>query len=183
MKKILLLFAILIIGCGKDDNTTPPRVDAVEEPVVVDPNWDNDAIYSKTNPKQLNSYWTAFKASAALYGHDLSHITDVEFISESIGGGTAGIAVGSCEDNVRVRVDESIFIHLSLAERIFLMYHELGHDVFNASHAGGGLMAPQIRNLDDNYNLFQTEVSDFFTGVDYIEWTDEECEIIRGFDN
>ena len=29
------------------------------------------------------------------------------------------------------------------------------------------------------YKLFQTEVKDFFTGEDYIEWTDEECEYIR----
>ena len=50
------------------------------------------------------------------------------------------------------------------------MYHELGHDVFNASHDGGGLMAPNVRSLE--YKLFQTEVEDFFTGEDYIEWTE-----------
>ena len=40
-------------------------------------------------------------------------------------------------------------------------------------------MAPNIRSLE--YDLFQTEVKDFFTKVDFIEWTDEECELIRGF--
>jgi len=57
------------------------------------------------------------------------------------------------------------------------MYHELGHDVFNAFHDGGGLMAPNVRSLE--YKLFQTEVEDFFTGEDYIQWTEEECKIIR----
>ena len=64
-----------------------------------------------------------------------------------------------------------------MGEQLFLMYHEFGHDVFNASHDGGGLMAPNVRSVE--YTLFQKEVEDFFTGVDFIEWTDEECEYIR----
>ena len=56
------------------------------------------------------------------------------------------------------------------------MYHEFGHDVFNASHDGGGLMAPNVRSVE--YTLFQRE-GRFFYRCDYIEWTDEECEIIE----
>ena len=54
------------------------------------PDYDNDPIYSKANPKNLPTYWDIFVESAALYGVDLSDITDVEFISEDLSGGTAG---------------------------------------------------------------------------------------------
>jgi hypothetical protein len=148
------------------------------EPIAITPDYDNDSIYSTAKPKILNSYWTAFVKSAALYDVDLSSIEDVTFISEDLGGSTAGIANGSCEEYVLISVDETLFRNLTRGEQIFLMYHELGHDVFNASHDGGGLMAPNVRSLD--YDLFQTEVKDFFTKVDFIEWTDEECDYIRG---
>ena len=94
------------------------------------------------------------------------------FVSQDLVGNT-GIANGSCQDKVLILVDETVFRNLTTGEQIFLMYHELGHDVFNASHDGGGLMAPNVRSLE--YDLFQTEVKDFFTGTDFIEWTDEEC--------
>ena len=100
------------------------------------------------------------------------------FVSEAdLAGGTAARALGSCHDYVKIQVDETVFRNLTMGEQLFLMYHEFGHDVFNASHDGGGLMAPNVRSVE--YTLFQREVEDFFTGVDYIEWTDEECEIIR----
>ena len=57
------------------------------------PDYDNDPIYSKANPKNLPTYWDIFVESAALYGVDLSDITDVEFISEDLSGNTAGSAL------------------------------------------------------------------------------------------
>ena len=182
MKKVLC-FLIIFISCskneGEESNITQSIPPEQVEPITIPPDFDNDSIYSKARPKILNSYWTAFVKSAALYDVDLSNIEDVTFISEDLGGSTAGIANGSCEEFVLISVDETLFRNLTIGEQIFLMYHELGHDVFNASHDGGGLMAPNIRSLE--YDLFQTEVKDFFTKVDFIEWTDEECELIRGF--
>ncbi len=180
MKKCYLIFLLLLFACSADPVDSEVPVDAVEpDPVeVVVPDYDNDPIYSKGRPNLLNSYWDVFKESAALYDIDLSHIEDVQFISTDLPDNVAGRANGSCEDYVRILIDETTFRNLDTGEQIFLMYHELGHDVFNASHDGGGLMAPNIRSIE--YNLFQTEVSDFFTKVDFIEWTDEECEIIRG---
>jgi hypothetical protein len=181
MKKILF-FLIIFINCSKEkveDSNQSESISPVErEPIAIIPDYDNDSIYSTAKPKILNSYWTAFVKSAALYDVDLSNIEDVTFISEDLGGSTAGIANGSCEEYVLISVDETLFRNLTRGEQIFLMYHELGHDVFNASHDGGGLMAPNVRSLD--YDLFQTEVKDFFTKVDFIEWTDEECDYIRG---
>jgi hypothetical protein len=181
MKKILF-FLMIFISCSKEgdeDSSQSESISPVEiETIAITPDFDNDSIYSAARPKILNSYWTAFVKSAALYDVDLSNIEDVTFISEDLGGSTAGIANGSCEEYVLISVDETLFRNLTPGEQIFLMYHELGHDVFNASHDGGGLMAPNIRSLE--YDLFQTEVKDFFTKVDFIEWTDEECEFIRG---
>ncbi len=181
MKKVLC-FLMIFISCskneGEESNITQSIPPEEVEPITIPPDFDNDSIYSTARPKILNSYWTAFVKSAALYDVDLSNIEDVTFISEDLGGSTAGIANGSCEEFVLISVDETLFRNLTTGEQIFLMYHELGHDVFNASHDGGGLMAPNIRSLE--YDLFQTEVKDFFTKVDFIEWTDEECEFIRG---
>ena len=181
MKKVLC-FLMIFISCSKNEGeesniTQSIPLEEVEQ-ITIPPDFDNDSIYSTARPKILNSYWTAFVKSAALYDVDLSNIEDVTFISEDLGGSTAGIANGSCEEFVLISVDETLFRNLTTGEQIFLMYHELGHDVFNASHDGGGLMAPNIRSLE--YDLFQTEVKDFFTKVDFIEWTDEECEFIRG---
>jgi hypothetical protein len=181
MKKILF-FLIIFVNCSKEEveeSNQSKAIPPVEiEPIAITPDYDNDSIYSTAKPKILNSYWTAFVKSAALYDVDLSSIEDVTFISEDLGGSTAGIANGSCEEYVLISVDETLFRNLTRGEQIFLMYHELGHDVFNASHDGGGLMAPNVRSLD--YDLFQTEVKDFFTKIDFIEWTDEECDYIRG---
>ena len=47
----------------------------------------------------------------------------------------------------------------------------------NSTQIKKGLMAPNVRSIE--YTLFQKEVEDFFTGVDYVQWTDEECEFIR----
>ena len=181
MKKVLC-FLMIFISCSKNESEETAIVQSIplaeEVPITIPPDFDNDSIYSATKPKILKSYWTAFVKSAALYDVDLSNIEDVTFISEDLGGSTAGIANGSCEEYVLISVDETLFRNLTIGEQIFLMYHELGHDVFNASHDGGGLMAPNIRSLE--YDLFQTEVKDFFTKVDFVEWTDEECEFIRG---
>ncbi len=181
IKKILFIL-IFVFSCNTEDEgdfQTQENTNTITESIIkeITPDFNNDSIYSKVNPLALSSYWKAFVKSAALYEVDLSNIEDVTFISEDLGGSTAGVANGSCEDYVLISVDETVFRNLTQGEQIFLMYHELGHDVFNASHEGGGLMAPNVRSLE--YKLFQTEVEDFFTGKDYIEWTDEECEIIR----
>lgn len=168
---------LLLIGCSKETIIPEPQVPDVIEPETIVLDFDNDTIYKKIRPKLLDSYWTAFKESASLYDIDLSHIDEVTFVSENLLGNIAGTAKGSCQPYVRISVDETTFRNLSVGEQVFLMYHELGHDVFDASHDGGGLMSPNIRSLE--YKLFQTEVKDFFTKEDYIEWTEEECEYIR----
>ena len=185
IKKILFIL-IFVFSCNTEDEgdfQTQENTNTITESITkeITPDFNNDSIYSKVNPLALSSYWKAFVKSAALYEVDLSNIEDVTFISEDLGGSTAGVANGSCEDYVLISVDETVFRNLTQGEQIFLMYHELGHDVFNASHEGGGLMAPNVRSLE--YKLFQTEVEDFFTGKDYIKWTDEECEIIRNLTN
>ncbi|MBA22815.1 MAG: hypothetical protein CMP52_05700 [Flavobacteriales bacterium] len=179
MKKYYMILLVLLSACSADPVEPEVPVEEIVEPEVVVIDYDSDPIYSKGRPNLLNSYWNIFKESAALYDIDLSYIEEVNFVSTDLPGNVAGRADGSCEDYVRILIDETTFRNLETGEQIFLMYHELGHDVFNASHDGGGLMAPNIRSIE--YTLFQTEVRDFFTKVDFVEWTDEECEIIRGF--
>ena len=172
----LLIVSLLFVQCSGAGDDDEAKGYIQEESII--PDYDNDPIYIQANPKNLPTYWDIFVQSAAMYGVDISNITDVEFVSEAdLAGGTAARALGSCHDYVKIQVDETVFRNLTMGEQLFLMYHEFGHDVFNASHDGGGLMAPNVRTVE--YTLFQKEVEDFFTGVDFIEWTDEECEYIR----
>mgnify|MGYP001412029064 FL=1 len=172
----LLIVSLLFVQCSGASDDDEAKGYIQEESII--PDYDNDPIYIQANPKNLPTYWDIFVQSAAMYGVDISNITDVEFVSEAdLAGGTAARALGSCHDYVKIQVDETVFRNLTMGEQLFLMYHEFGHDVFNASHDGGGLMAPNVRSVE--YTLFQKEVEDFFTGVDFIEWTDEECEYIR----
>tara|TARA_X000000368_G_scaffold131504_1_gene103285 strand:+ start:41 stop:628 length:588 start_codon:yes stop_codon:yes gene_type:complete len=187
MKKfIVFCVSVIIFACSKGSDsdletqnivtpTTPPVV--VPPPAPPEPDFDNDSIYSSTSYNDLYTYWTAFQKTASLFDVDLSYIEDVVIQSGTRNGTTMASAEGSCHDYIYIVVDETRFRNAETAERIFTMYHEFGHDIFNASHDGGGLMAPNVRELD--YKLFQTEVSDFFNKVDFVEWTDEECEQIR----
>ncbi len=153
MKKYYLILLVLLSACSADPvEPEVPVVEVTDEPEVVVPDYDNDPIYSRGRPNVLSSYWNIFKESAALYDIDLSHIEDVTFVSTDLPDNVAGRANGSCEDYVRILIDETTFRNLETGEQIFLMYHELGHDVFNASHDGGGLMAPNIRSIE--YTLF-----------------------------
>ena len=93
----IFLFLVLFIQCsgGSDDNDLKGYLQ--EESII--PDYDNDPIYSKANARNLPSFWDIFVESAALYGKDLSNITDIEFVSEAdLAGGTAARALGSCHD-------------------------------------------------------------------------------------
>ena len=75
-----------------------------------------------------------------------------EFISEDLSGGTAGRAIGSCHDYVKIQVDETIFRNLTTGEQIFLMYHELGHQVMNYS-----IMTPTEVGLSNASSYYKTD--------------------------
>ena len=112
IKVISILFiTFTFLGCSKGGGDDEVKGYLQEESNI--PDYDNDPIYSKANPKNLPTYWDIFVESAALYGVDLSNITDVEFISEDLSGGTAGRAIGSCHDYVKIQVDETIFRNLT----------------------------------------------------------------------
>ncbi|MDA7994237.1 MAG: hypothetical protein MPJ25_14515 [Pirellulales bacterium] len=170
-----IFLSYLMVRCSKPEETTPTGM--IDPNLVIDP-YEADPIYGLTSPNVLPSYWTAFKQTAESYGVNLDHIENVNFISGDINGSTAALALGSCHPDVLVKVDETIFRNLTRGEQIFLMYHEFGHDVFDLSHESGGLMSPHIRSIE--YTLFEREVSDMFNKIDWIPWTEEQCNQIRG---
>ena len=87
---------MIFISCSKEGDEESNQSESISpveiETIPITPDFDNDSIYSAAKPKILNSYWTAFVKSAALYDVDLSNIEDVTFISEDLGGSTAGRA-------------------------------------------------------------------------------------------
>ena len=126
MKKTIIIL-IVILGCSKSDQEVAVENQTISSPepaqVEVTPDFENDSIYKEIKPKILMSYWNAFVKSASVYDVDLSHIEDITFSSQDLGGSTAGIANGSCEEQVLIFVDETIFRNLTTGEQIFLMYH------------------------------------------------------------
>ena len=59
--------------------------------------------------------------------------------------GVAGIAIGMHNnDAVIVRIDPMVWIRLSEAQRSWLVWHELAHDLHNSLHGSSFLMARQI---------------------------------------
>ncbi len=51
---------------------------------------------------------------------------------------TNAVALGSCNDNlVQIHISRSHWAGLQPSERLWLMYHELGHDIHNIQHSTG----------------------------------------------
>ena len=70
---IIVFLNFTLISCSKSEEEEKPLGYLQEESNI--PDYDNDPIYSKANPKNLPTYWDIFVESAALYGVDLSDIT------------------------------------------------------------------------------------------------------------
>ena len=62
---------MIFISCSKEGDEESNQSESISpveiETIAITPDFDNDSIYSAAKPKILNSYWTAFVKSAALY--------------------------------------------------------------------------------------------------------------------
>lgn len=119
------------------------------------------------NPFDLDSYVHAFVKDAYRHNIDLSYVLDKKIIIDfhQLEGQTIARAYGINRDSyVNIEVDPENWHNADPVRRVYIMWHELGHDVLNFEHYTGGSMmepeAPISITLSDLYldksELFQT---------------------------
>ena len=114
-----------------------------------------DCYYNRIqNGNDLRGMLDAFVEDAAQYDIDLSYVyrypisltirNDVMYNGYHYGA----LAYGRCDDErVEIAFERTTWDYLSNMDKLRVMYHELGHDIFNLDHSDHG---PAIMNYSGN---------------------------------
>jgi len=192
MKRFILssLFISLIVtACSKDAET--PTVEIVDEfeQIYSCVSYDDLLDPKNTNQDDLMQYWTKFveDVKCSRGGPDYSERNpslNIFFEYRSAAQISAGVTPdhiaystfsGYCNDNrVNVGVLYNEWTEKNLLQRLWIMYHEFGHDVYKYEHSTNpaDIMYPSSTRSDINVNDF-IEAKDrmfkrSFTGIKYI---------------
>jgi len=192
MKRFILssLFISLIVtACSKDPET--PTVEIVDEfeQIYSCVSYDDLLDPKNTNQDDLMQYWTKFveDVKCSRGGPDYSERNpslNIFFEYRSAAQISAGVTPdhiaystfsGYCNDNrVNVGVLYNEWTEKNLLQRLWIMYHEFGHDVYKYEHSTNpaDIMYPSSTRSDINVNDF-IEAKDrlfkrSFTGIKYI---------------
>ena len=192
MKRFILssLFISLIVtACSKDAET--PTVEIVDEfeQIYSCVSYDDLLDPKNTNQDDLMQYWTKFveDVKCSRGGPDYSERNpslNIFFEYRSAAQISAGVTPdhiaystfsGYCNDNrVNVGVLYNEWTEKNLLQRLWIMYHEFGHDVYKYEHSTNpaDIMYPSSTRRDINVNDF-IEAKDrlfkrSFTGIKYI---------------
>ena len=128
--KSIVLF-LLMSACSKENSDAGEEVDLLGS---------RDKIISKIKSDDYDSYLTAFVDEAALYEIDLNYVFDGDitfYEDESPVEGWACWAWGRDRDEVlHVGINPEMFYDQTVTDygRMWLIYHEFGHDIFNYRH-------------------------------------------------
>ena len=86
-----------------------------------------------------NYYKSLVVIASSLYEIDMSSFTDkVNFTFSSLEQGVIAVASGmnnNCEANIIIDIEQ--WNKSTYFEKLFIMMHELGHDLFNLKHSDG----------------------------------------------
>ena len=192
MKRFILssLFISLIVtACSKDAET--PTVEIIDEfeQIYSCVSYDDLLDPKNTNQDDLMQYWTKFveDVKCSRGGPDYSERNpslNIFFEYRSAAQISAGVTPdhiaystfsGYCNDNrVNVGVLYNEWTEKNLLQRLWIMYHEFGHDVYKYEHSTNpaDIMYPSSTRSDINVNDF-IEAKDrmfkrSFTGIKYI---------------
>lgn len=161
---ILLSFLIflLINNCSKEEINS-------EETLIESRN----RIISQIEYNDYQSYLTAFVDESALYGIDIKYVYDGEvtfYEGDSPVDGWACWAWGRDRDEVlHIGINPEMFYDETVTDhgRMWLMYHEFGHDIFNYRHTdppaenNGDMMNPASKR-DSNKDEFMIVAEKMF---------------------
>ncbi len=176
MKKkypILFVFFILVLSCAKSDNSFQSE-EIVEEEFIQDyscVNYDDLMNPQTTDRDDLLQYWNKFvdDVKCTSGGPDFAERTkflkiffEYTDITQTISGITPNHLayssfVGYCNDErVNIGVLYDGWSDLNLIQRLWVMYHEFGHDVFKYEHSTdpADIMYPSSTRSDIDLNDF-----------------------------
>ena len=116
----------------------------VADPFAADSDDPFSEVGGNTVNPELEKYLESFIKIAKLNNVDLSHIYNGEIVLEfgslnndrdARTGRAIAVALGSRDDNkVHIKVDMAVWSSMDELGRTSTMYHELAHDILNASH-------------------------------------------------
>ena len=176
MKKkylILCVFFFLVLSCAKSDNSFQSE-EIVEEEFIQDyscVNYDDLMNPQTTDRDDLLQYWNKFvdDVKCTSGGPDFAERTkflkiffEYTDITQTISGITPNHLayssfVGYCNDErVNIGVLYDGWSDLNLIQRLWVMYHEFGHDVFKYEHSTdpADIMYPSSTRSDIDLNDF-----------------------------
>ncbi|CAI8398637.1 MAG: hypothetical protein EVA41_02250 [Flavobacteriales bacterium] len=176
MKKkylILCVFFLLVLSCAKSDNSFQSE-EIVEEEFIQDyscVNYDDLMNPQTTDRDDLLQYWNKFvdDVKCTSGGPDFAERTkflkiffEYTDITQTISGITPNHLayssfVGYCNDErVNIGVLYDGWSDLNLIQRLWVMYHEFGHDVFKYEHSTdpADIMYPSSTRSDIDLNDF-----------------------------
>ena len=175
MKKkylIILTFFTIILSCSKSDNNSQ---EIIEEEVFIQDfscvSYDDLMNTQTTDRDDLMQYWNKFveDVKCTSGGPDFSERTkflkiffEYTDISQTISGITPNHLayssfLGYCNDErVNIGVLYDGWTDLNLIQRLWVMYHEFGHDVFKYEHSSdpADIMYPSSTRSDIDLNDF-----------------------------
>ena len=115
-----------------------------------------EVIYSEDRDKDqpLYDYLDLFVEEAAEHGIDLSYVYDGKI---EIYFGTwqptilSGLSTGYKNDNlIKIYINEAAWDYRNEIDKKFLIFHELGHDIFDLKHGDTELLNPGTLSLDES---------------------------------
>ncbi|MBC8397260.1 MAG: hypothetical protein H8E16_09210 [Flavobacteriales bacterium] len=194
MKRFILLSLIItlfISACSKSDN--PSESSVISEEVFIQDyscvSYDDLLNPQTTDIDDLMQYWNKFVEDVKCtsggpdYGERTKFLKiffEYTSLSQTISGITAdhlaySSFVGYCNDErVNIGVLYDGWSDLNLIQRLWVMYHEFGHDVFKYEHSNdpADIMYPSSTRSDIDLNDFiQAKDRMFkrsFSGIRYI---------------
>lgn len=139
-----LILTLITTTCSKENSDAGDEVDLFSS---------RDKIISSIKSDDYDTYLTAFVNEAALYEINLNYVYDGQitfYEDESPVEGWACWAWGRDRDEVlHVGINPDMFYDSTVTDygRMWLIYHEFGHDIFNYKHTD-----PPAENNGDMMN-------------------------------
>jgi len=187
---ISLFFIMIFLSCSKEDNLAAQLLEEEEEPQLFScVSYDELLDPQNTDANDLMQYWYKFvddvKCSRGGPDYDERNIVkNIFFEFRTAAQITAGVTPdhiaystysGYCNDSaVNVGVLFTEWNEKNLLQRLWIMYHEFGHDVYKYEHSTdpADIMFPSSTRGDIKINDFieakDRMISKKFPGIKYI---------------
>ena len=191
MRKFIFVisFCSVLISCSSSDDSVSAEItEEVVQQLYSCVSYDDILDPSSTNQNDLMQYWDKFvndvKCTVEVDFGEVNSNLNIFFEYATAAQVTAGVTsdhiaystfTGYCNDNrVNVGVLYDAWVDKNLLQRLWIMYHEFGHDVYKYQHSTStaDIMYPSSTREDIDVNDF-IDAKDrmfkrSFPGINYI---------------